>query len=86
MSTKQKKQKNSTNRTGRVAEKMALIQRVIAVKKRLPESGVTSLFVQMFPSYKPADRRSRVSAVLQLRSVDVAIVEKLEIIADKIKL
>jgi hypothetical protein len=76
------KKKPTTN----TEKKSALIERVIAVKKRLPNSGVTSLFVQMFPTYKPTAKRNKISAVLQFRSTDADVIDRLEKIADAINI
>lgn len=71
--------------TSKSEQKSDLIQRVIAVKKRLPESGVTSLFIKMFPDYKPERKRAKITAVLQLRSTDATVIERLERIANQIE-
>lgn len=76
MKTKTKSQSNAE-------KKSALIQRVIAAKSQLPDSGVTSLFVKTFPTYKPAAKRAKVTAVLQFRSTDEQIVVLLESLAAK---
>jgi len=66
--------------------KSELIQRVIDVKKQLPSSGVTSLFVSMFPEYKQPAKRKKITAVLQFRSTDETIIELLEKISSTINI
>lgn len=72
--------KNLTTNT-----KSAAIERIVAVKKRLPGSGVTSLFIHKFPEYKTPSERARVQSVLSFRTVDESIIEKLEKLATSIE-
>jgi len=78
------KKTSNTKPVNTAEQKSAAIQRVIAVKKRLPKSGITSLFIQQFPNYKPTRMKNKVTAVLQFRSIDADVIEKLESIADKL--
>lgn len=68
------------------ADKQKVIQRIINVKKRLPESGVTSLFVHTYPEYKSKQKRALVQSVLSLRSTNATIVNLLEKLATKISI
>ena len=52
--------------------------RVLNAKKALPSSGVTSFFIELYPQYDNVKGRSLLSNVLQSRSTDSDITEKLE--------
>lgn len=62
--------------------------RVSNVKKRLPTSGVSSLFFKVFKDeYNKEDIKTyrKISNVLSLLHVDEDVTKKLEIIADKLE-
>lgn len=58
--------------------------RVLAVKEKLPKSGVTSLLIYKFPELDTVKKRSLISNVLQLRQTDEDITAKLEALAETI--
>lgn len=59
-----------------------LKERIIAVKKLLPNSGITSLIAYKHPELNTIKKRSLVSNVLQLRITDEDITVKLEKLAE----
>ena len=52
--------------------------RVINAKALLPKSGITSLLIFQFPELDTVKNKSLMSNVLQLRTTDLKITEKLE--------
>ena len=56
--------------------------RIIAVKKKLPTSGITSLLVFKYPELDNVRKRSLISNVLQLRQTDEDLTKKLETLAE----
>jgi hypothetical protein len=52
--------------------------RVINAKALLPKSGITSLLVFQFPELDTIKKRSLMANVLQLRTTNAGITEKLE--------
>ena len=56
--------------------------RVLNAKKLLPKSGITSFFLQLNPEFDTVKGRSLLNNVLQSRSTDLLITEKLEKLAD----
>lgn len=58
-----------------------LKKRILDVKAKLPASGVTSLMVFKHPELDTVKKRSLISNVLQLRTTDQDITEKLEALA-----
>jgi len=62
----------------------ALKRRILEVKPKLPNSGVTSLMVFYYPELDTVKKRSLMSNVLHLRQTDEDITEKLEALALKL--
>ncbi len=62
----------------RVPADDSLKVRVINAKALLPKSGITSLLIFQFPELDTVKKRSLMSNVLQLRTTDLNITEKLE--------
>lgn len=60
--------------------------RVLEAKKRLPNSGVSSLFLHLHPEYDTDSERTRLNNVLQLRVTDEEMTKKLESIADLLEI
>ena len=58
--------------------------RVINAKALLPKSGITSLLVYQFQYLDTVKKRSLIANVLQLRTTDLDITEKLEDLAKQI--
>jgi hypothetical protein len=58
--------------------------RVINAKASLPKSGITSLLVYLFPALDTVKKRSLIANVLQLRSTDKDLTEKLEDLAKQL--
>jgi phosphotransacetylase len=52
--------------------------RVLNAKKALPKSGITSFFLQLNPEFDNVKGRSLLNNVLQSRSTDERITERLE--------
>lgn len=52
--------------------------RVLNAKKALPKSGITSFFLQLNPEFDNVKDRSLLNNVLQSRSTDERITERLE--------
>lgn len=52
--------------------------RVMEARKKLPTSGVTSFFLKLYPEYDNVKKRSLLGNVLQGRSTDLDVTEKLE--------
>lgn len=61
--------------------------RVLQAKKELPKSGVTSLFFHCFGDDYPEtkENKTKLNNVLQTRSTDQFITEKLEELVDLLK-
>lgn len=59
--------------------------RVINAKALLPKSGITSLLIFQFPELDTVKKRSLMSNVLQLRTTDKDITEKLEALVITLK-
>ena len=55
--------------------------RIIEVKKKLPTSGITSLLIFKHPELDTIKNKSLIANVLQLRTTDQGITEKLETLA-----
>ena len=62
-----------------------LKSRVIEAKKNLPKSGVSSLLTFKYPELDTVKKRSLIGNVLQLRTTDQDITEKLEALAETLK-
>ncbi|QCW20359.1 hypothetical protein [Flavobacterium phage FPSV-S1] len=56
--------------------------RVLNAKKLLPKSGITSFFLQLNTEFDNVKGRSLLNNVLQSRSTDLLITEKLEKLAE----
>jgi len=59
--------------------------RVLAVKAKLPKSGITSLLIFKHPELNTVKKRSLINNVLQLRQTDEDITLKLETLALKLE-
>lgn len=56
--------------------------RVLEAKKKLPKSGVTSLYFHYFEIPENSSKRTKLNNVLQLRSVDEKITQRLETLVE----
>lgn len=59
----------------------ALKRRVLDAKEKLPKSGITSFFLQLSPEYDNVKGRSLLNNVLQTRTTNEDITERLEDLA-----
>ena len=78
------KKKPTADEKKRLPADDSLKLRVINAKALLPKSGITSLLVYQFSALDTVKKRSLIANVLQLRSTDQDITEKLEDLAKQL--